>query len=72
MMPDHLARRSLFEADIGFLSPHESTTAYLLVRVHRCKASLMAGLASLLSDAGNPLLRAMGEVAGVGVVSHDS
>jgi len=31
----------------------------------------MFGLASLLSDTGNLLLRVIGEVAGVGVVSHD-
>ena len=77
-MPGHLARRFLSEADVGLLLPYESSTIYLLVRIHRCKASLMAGLASLMAGlasllihAGNLLFRAIGEVAGVGVVSHD-
>ena len=44
--------------------------AYLLVRIHRGKAAL-AGLTSLGGNLLDLFLRTVGEVTGVGVVSHD-
>ena len=48
----------------------KAMTAYLLIRIHSGKAAL-AGLTSFRGDLLDLFLRTVGEVAGVGVVSHD-